>query len=456
MLCEKCSAIPFHNLESTRDTRHHGTFAELDQSAQNGCKLCHLFRKVTLEYYANFVFQSIEKAEAFHRSLDESAGKIEQLDDITMAEQYDNESRGNSEDSEEDTTTAFFVEAVALDIDSDFAPLERGLQRLLYIRRPDIEDEQEHEWAVPLKEVYPILNIACSPGMYGLTDILVVLTLADSVALHKWNIIGRPISTPAEIPLAREWLHDCLENHNDCSYQSKTQLPTRVLDLVIPNEVKLIVDSQDTQPYATLSHCWGKSQPLRLTSATYDIFQRGILCDSLPKTFQDAVTVSRTLGIRYLWIDSMCILQDSKRDWEEQCVKMSKIYSDSIVTIAGPAAVGSESGFLHPREPPCHLTIMASDGEASSEIFISHDIIDEDAYNLAPEPNSPLAERGWVLQERLLSRRVLYIGSRNMYLECSKNVRFDICHYPILWDYQDVSMVTKPFIKQLSSSPESF
>jgi hypothetical protein len=68
--------------------------------------------------------------------------------------------------------------------------------------------------------------------------------------------------------------------------------------------------------------------------------------ESLQKTFKDAVTVTHQLGFRYLWIDSLCIIQDSVADWEQECVNRIQIYQNSTVTVAGPAAANSDAGFL--------------------------------------------------------------------------------------------------------------
>jgi hypothetical protein len=148
----------------------------------------------------------------------------------------------------------------------------------------------------------------------------------------------------------------------------------------------------------------------------------------------------------------LCIIQNSPDDWEDQCRKMSQIYMGSMVTIAGPAAVGAESGFLHPRRLLGQTTLQMADGKASGEVTITHFGVFENPYLLHPEQASPLAQRGWVVQERLLSHRILYFGSNNMYLECFTNVRFDSCRYPICWKYQDVDIIPKSLIAELDDA----
>jgi len=267
------------------------------------------------------------------------------------------------------------------------------------------------------------------------------------------------MTTTADLSLAKLWLSDCVASHPNCPQSPTSRLPSRILDLGLStgtSDLRLRANVKGHGRYATLSHCWGKSQPLQLTQATNDEFQHQITYESLPKTFQDAVTTTRLLGLRYLWIDSLCIMQDSKPDWEEQCAKMADIYKNSFVTLAGAAASDCESGFLHPRPTSYDVAMQLSGGRDPCEFVLSYRGVDEDPLYASPEPNSPLSSRAWVLQERLLSRRVLYFGTRKMYLECFTNVRFDDCHHPTEWDYVAVDMVVKQPISQFGSHTKCF
>jgi hypothetical protein len=109
----------------------------------------------------------------------------------------------------------------------------------------------------------------------------------------------------ADIQLAKSWLNDCVGSHKICPKSLNSRLPSRILDLGSPegdltSDLRLLVNVNTYGRYATLSHCWGKSQPLKLTESTYDEFQKEITYMSLPKTFQDAVTATRSLGLRHL------------------------------------------------------------------------------------------------------------------------------------------------------------
>jgi Heterokaryon incompatibility protein (HET) len=103
--------------------------------------------------------------------------------------------------------------------------------------------------------------------------------------------------------------------------------------------------------YVALSHCWGKSPRTVLTSKTLeDLKNPGIAISYLPKTFRDAVQITRKLRVRYLWIDSFCILQDSVIDWEEEATKMADVYRNSYITISASDSKDSFAGCFPSRE----------------------------------------------------------------------------------------------------------
>lgn len=135
---------------------------------------------------------------------------------------------------------------------------------------------------------------------------------------------------------AKFWLQDCEENHPECKSLG-SWFPKRVLDVGTQGNPRLRLylheHSRNNPPYATLSHCWGKTRTLRLLKSNLLEMIRGISPAELPRTFQDAVTCARHLGFQYLWVDSLCIIQDSHEDWLEQSSEMSNVYSYSSCNI---------------------------------------------------------------------------------------------------------------------------
>lgn len=115
---------------------------------------------------------------------------------------------------------------------------------------------------------------------------------------------------PVSLNRLRTWLKGCQSNHSKCNFEP-TPLPSRVLDLADPalsqTQIRLVEPALETTGhYAALSHCWGVSRQFTTTKATLEARKSGIDVPTLPKTFQDAVTVTRELGVRYLWLDSLC------------------------------------------------------------------------------------------------------------------------------------------------------
>jgi hypothetical protein len=231
-----------------------------------------------------------------------------------------------------------------------------------------------------------------------------------------------------------QWLEDCISNH-DCS----TPLPlrdqehtpaARLLDLnAFPPsdpDIRLVDNDDDERRYATLSYCWGKSRSFITTTRSLRLRQSRVDYLSLPNTFKDAIQISRGLNIRYLWIDACCIIQDDMFDWQTESAKMGYIYSNSYVTIAADSGKDSGSGCFNEQSTsqelafdsmPFELTTTTSGGEKSS-VFLW----DPSRGSRRPTPpeidGSPLSERGWVCQERILSARILHYTKSQLFWEC--------------------------------------
>jgi hypothetical protein len=134
----------------------------------------------------------------------------------------------------------------------------------------------------------------------------------------------------------------------------------------------------------------------------------------LPKTFQDAVGITRKLGKRYLWIDSLCIIQDNSKDWQTEGLRMHETYGNAYLTIAASKTRGPNKGLFSksPHHKLGDFTFTLNDGEKHvMEVRrkVQH-------FNSAD--GFPLLRRGWVFQERVLSRRVLHFGPQELLWEC--------------------------------------
>lgn len=205
--------------------------------------------------------------------------------------------------------------------------------------------------------------------------------------------------------------------------ESPAKLPTRLIDVGRDNTepIRLVQTSQESaakSPYIALSHCWGTlRREQRCCTYADNIDQRKahIAYDELPPSFQDAVRVTRALGMRYLWIDSLCIVQDDPDDWSAEAGRMEDVFSHAYCTIAASSAVSSLTGFLGHRRPRDAIKLSTSGREP---FYLAEDVDDF----RADVENSVLSSRGWVLQERALSRRTIYFTSTQVYWECGNGI----------------------------------
>ncbi len=223
--------------------------------------------------------------------------------------------------------------------------------------------------------------------------------------------------------LARKWLHQCLSSHGNCiaNIQSVPDIPARLVEISgsDANPIIRIVETASRPregEYTTLSHCWGAADFLTLRESCIDNMKEGIVWSSLPKIFQDAVTVTMWFGIKYLWIDSLCIIQDSHEDWERESKNMKHIYKNSFLTIAATMAVDATRGLFVDRNPDV-VRISKVHAQWSRELKGDHLFENQALWN-DDILESPLLKRAWVCQERLLSPRVLHFGRSQMFWEC--------------------------------------
>ncbi|KAF4448675.1 heterokaryon incompatibility protein [Fusarium austroafricanum] len=197
--------------------------------------------------------------------------------------------------------------------------------------------------------------------------------------------------------------------------------------------------------YATLSHCWGAKLPIFTSKATRLDFQKCIPEDTLPQTFRDAVHIARSLDIPYLWIDALCIVQDDVDEWQNEAAKMHHIYSGSVLTIAASEAEDSTGGCfmrqssllsssVNGRAKPVKET---QDMHSNRNAYSSYeeallDVPGGDSKVMvrvqsgAPwsiQRRKPLSSRGWVLQEQLLSNRIVHCMQSEIHWQCRRAYR---------------------------------
>ncbi|KAH9903601.1 heterokaryon incompatibility protein-domain-containing protein [Xylariomycetidae sp. FL2044] len=269
-----------------------------------------------------------------------------------------------------------------------------------------------------------------------------------------WPAIGKAYDIPAalgpgdtDLTMATSWLEECITGngkHQICGKLEGTPLlPTRVIDVGSSGADPHLHTSEpgERSHYVALSHCWGGSIPIMSTTVNLPEFVQR-LPSEIPKTFADAMAVTRAMGQKYLWLDSLCILQDSVADWAEESSRMDQVYSQALFTIMADAAGDSFAGFLEPPSRNVRKTsvitcdLPSTDTSSQASVHVRqrgdlafqlpyHDFHSDgpwsDPWEKKEEeliPRSKLSTRAWAFQERLLSPRTLHFGPSEMAWEC--------------------------------------
>lgn len=214
-------------------------------------------------------------------------------------------------------------------------------------------------------------------------------------------------------------MHTCLTEHKECNIvPPATWKPTRLLD-VHSSYDRAIVCEGDEIPYrpkyATLSHCWGAGDHLTLNEKTVTKLKAGLPVDELDPTFRDAVRIARRLGSEYLWIDSLCIRQDSHEDWQQESSRMGDIYRFALFNIAASGAHNAKEGCFAPRRLDTKLLERIQIG---NDEYICGNLISF----LREFDKTLLSLRAWVLQERFLAPRTIHWGLPEMFWECNHHL----------------------------------
>ncbi|TLD11601.1 hypothetical protein PspLS_11501, partial [Pyricularia sp. CBS 133598] len=257
----------------------------------------------------------------------------------------------------------------------------------------------------------PELAVLASESFDGCANEFLTVGVDGEVASTSWIpvfpkgdpgssfIVNQPpvrdFTDPNVAEAVRSWIHKCQNHHakHRCPGPEPPLLPKRVVQLVGDGDVVRVVSSHQHSPqrghYATLSYCWGGPQAVVATRANLAALEtNGIRTSELGRTIQDAIRTTRILGLKYIWIDALCIVQDDEGDKAGEIPKMGEIYANCIISIAASSASSSKEGFLD-VPPMCNL----------------------------PEA------RAWALQEYLLPPRILSFQRLELVLYCRKSSR---------------------------------
>ena len=232
-----------------------------------------------------------------------------------------------------------------------------------------------------------------------------------------------------------ECMHQCCNEHRSCVPKATGFVPSRLVFLGSSNEEIRIVESVDgdgQMAWAALSHCWGGSQPHKLLRANHALLKHHINFSDVPATFRNAIEVTRELGLKYLWIDSLCILQDDKADWEVEAASMGAIYGQAVVVLCAASSANPETPFLRQRDEEWlakSFEFVLDQGVALPIKVRQKALLAARIQKRSDEPPlvsdwalqkraGPLYARAWCFQETFLAPRAIHFAPGAVVFEC--------------------------------------
>ncbi|PQE09646.1 HET domain-containing protein [Rutstroemia sp. NJR-2017a WRK4] len=241
--------------------------------------------------------------------------------------------------------------------------------------------------------------------------------------------IHRSVASAAKFDLGRTWLDKCSKVHPSCKSPRRDSIPLRLIEISCADtsyEPKIrLVSNTGKLLYAALSYCWGNPsfiEDIKLSNKTYPEWLDDIPFSRLPKSLQDGVIATWKLGLRFLWIDCLCIFQDNNTEKAIEIAKMPEIYRGAYVTISAARSTGSNQGFLHDIQVPSveanifKMAYVCPDGRLGSILLFDDSV---------PQMMEPIDYRGWTLQEHILSPRLLIYGVHGLRFNCREVIQHD-------------------------------
>ncbi|KAL3295673.1 tol protein [Colletotrichum asianum] len=306
---------------------------------------------------------------------------------------------------------------------------------MIYDQPRDLSDDYEdHNWAIPMivpqEHLFPwgafklsfLYVQSVKDGIYthrGIRELnnFEVVDMSIPSDTNKWL---PELSRQDSLVRIKDWLH---EETPLPSMGLTSTLPTRLIHFLPANAseesemVRLETNNMNaTTEYAALSHCWGGKHPLMLRHESLKELVGGVPLTTLPRTFQDAIKLAASLGIHHLWIDSLCIIQDSKEDWEAEAARMASVYLGAKVTISATAADDSSTGTMPDSmlRYPTYIKPTWTGFADIPRLQKPFRIIDNTSFSRRVLLRT-IFTRGWVYQERILSPKVIHCADDQLW-----------------------------------------
>ncbi|KAH8732555.1 heterokaryon incompatibility protein-domain-containing protein [Phaeosphaeriaceae sp. PMI808] len=235
---------------------------------------------------------------------------------------------------------------------------------------------------------------------------------------------------PQLFALPQKWYGDCLKDHPLCKPPNPAFRPTRLIEIIDDDWVKLVITSNKeiSGSYVSFSHCWGKAKTLKLLEGNMTQLLTEIRVSELPTSYKEAISACRFMNFRYIWIDSLCIIQNSREDWQQEALTMKDVYQNSALNLCASAAAENSDASFKSRDPALIAAFKIKPDWASED---THYITKFDMYD-EEVSFSPLQSRAWVQQEFFLSHRSLVLTHSQMWWQCRQGIACETfpCGYP--------------------------
>ncbi|KAL2061000.1 hypothetical protein VTL71DRAFT_9052 [Oculimacula yallundae] len=377
-LCETCNLLFTGPLLLRQEAPHHQSYESITSAASRGCYVCRIITRS--DAWASLHADSHFKLSSY---LEPLLGNLAGWFNLTLdAVESEVVSSGGSEEGDHDPVVV---------VPGRIADAKEQADRVL----PELEPQPSA----------PIWSFSIQPAKD------VERNIGDHVPPNEFRLSSL-------LQLGQQWLHKCRTEHFTCNNQNPNFRPTRLLEIVDKHRGRIMSSEEliASQQYATLSHCWGKSRILTLTTSNIDQLKSGIKLSELPTSYQEAILVCNKFGYRYIWIDSLCIIQDSIEDWHTEAMAMRHVYRNSMLNIAAAAAAENTNSSFTARDAstisPLPISIQWEDHEPRKYYLSNANAYrDEVAF-------SPLRRRAWVVQEVWLASHNLYLTKNQLWWKC--------------------------------------
>ncbi|KAI0157582.1 heterokaryon incompatibility protein-domain-containing protein [Xylariaceae sp. FL1272] len=227
----------------------------------------------------------------------------------------------------------------------------------------------------------------------------------------------------------RSWQQEC--RSHGCPVREQVHLPKRIIEVQADGTPPRLRESQGKiGTYVALTHCWGTKPMKKLLWENEAEWYRGIDPTSLSQNFQDALKITKLLGYRYIWIDALCIVQDSAEDWAEQAPEMAETYSCADLVLSAAFAADSSEGFLQYRPSLVTPRLGPDPSYSVGKAYLISGICE--GFNTIENLHKGILDigslnsRSWCAQERIMATSILHYTPYGMFWECSKGLQSEV------------------------------